>query len=132
MTDRDVRIPRTPIYVKTHQAMSIPDDERVYYLLTRSGLFIGRNTSLMRSLAPARQCPAELAPQEPFLQMRCPRVPAGLVATILGFFKTLAFGHGAFAVADRTFGKKQGLLSIAVPLQLLQDPAQPPGSGPAL
>jgi hypothetical protein len=97
MTDQDLRTPLTSIYIKTDEAMSIPEDEECYYLLTRSGLFIGRNTPLMRSLAPARQCPAELAAQKPFLTMRCPRVPAGLVATIESFFKTIAYSHGAEA-----------------------------------
>jgi hypothetical protein len=117
MTDHVRRGPLTSIYVKTDEAMSIPQDEECYYLLTRSGLFIGRNTTLMQSLAPARKCPAELAAQQPFLRMRCPRIPAGLVSLILAFFKTVAFRFGAEAAVLLVLDEARQEIRPLVPRQ---------------
>lgn len=87
----------TSIYLKTDDTANVPADEECYYLLSRSGLFIGRNQGLMRSLVPAPDWPRELRPQDPFLQLTYPKVPAGLLADIVGFFRAVACRFGAEA-----------------------------------
>lgn len=96
MTDDHRRL-LTPIHLKTRPDADLPADEDCYYLLTRSGLFIGRNQPLMRSLVSAPSWPRELQPQEPFLQLTYPKVPAGLLADIVGFFWSVAIRYGAEA-----------------------------------
>ena len=90
--------PMTTIYVKTGESLDVPEDQECYYVLTRSGLFIGRNTPLMRSLVPARRWPSELAEQEPQLDLDHPKVPARLLAEAFGFFHAIAERQGAEAV----------------------------------
>ena len=96
MTDTTRRL-LSSIYLKTDADGAVPRDEACYYLLSRSGLFIGRNQALMRSLVPAPDWPRELGAQEPFLQLTYPLVPADLLADIVGFFWTVADRHGAEA-----------------------------------
>ena len=96
MTDARRRL-HTSIYLKTDADGVVPVDEECYYLLSRSGLFIGRNQALMRSLVPAPGWPRELQPQERSLQLTYPKVPADLLADIVGFFWSVACRHGAEA-----------------------------------
>ncbi len=96
MTDASRRL-LTPVYVKTDAEGDVPRDKECFYLLSRSGLFIGRNQPLMRSLVPALSWPRELEPQEPFLQLTYPKVPADILADIIGFFWSIADRHGAEA-----------------------------------
>ncbi len=87
----------TSIYLKTDPDGVVPADEECFYLLSRDGLFIGRNQPLMRSLVPAPNWPRELQPQERYLQLTYPQVPAALLADIVGFFRTVACRYGAEA-----------------------------------
>ncbi|MHC4220289.1 MAG: hypothetical protein ACYSU7_17730 [Planctomycetota bacterium] len=118
MSDPDRRNPFTSIYVKTHPGMSIPEDEECYYVLAGSGLYIGRNTPLLNSLAPARNWPAELAAQEPFLKLRCPKIPADLVAKITGFFWAVAHRHGAEAAVLLALDESRNRIEPIVPRQV--------------
>ncbi len=88
----------TPVHLKTCPGWTGPADRPCYYLLTRSGLFIGRNHAHARSLVPAPSWPAELETQEPLLDLRLPRVPADLVARMIGFFRVAASRYGAEAI----------------------------------
>ena len=96
MTDTTRRL-LTSIYLKTDAEGSVPHDEECFYLLSRSGLFIGRNQALMRSLVPAPNWPRELQRQERFLQLTYPLVPSDLLADIVGFFWAVACRYGAEA-----------------------------------
>ncbi len=88
----------TSIYIKADPDLRVPEDEECYYVMTRSGLFFGRNTPLLRSLVPARHWPRQLADQESRLDLNHPKVPAGMLADIFGFFWAVASGSGAEAV----------------------------------
>lgn len=118
MSDHDRRRPFTSIYLKTHAETSIPQDEECYYLLTGSGLFIGRNTPLLQSLAPAPRWPRELASQKPFLKLSCPRIPAQLVQRIVGFFWLVARRHGAEAAVLLALDESAGRIVPIVPRQV--------------
>ena len=50
----------TNIYLKTRGDEPPPADESCYYLLTGSGLFIGRNPPHIRSLVPSLNWPGQL------------------------------------------------------------------------
>ena len=108
----------TSIYMKTHPKARAPDDDACYYMLTRSGLFIGRTTRFARSLVPARQCPGELAPQEPELALSYPKVPAGLLGRITGFFWTIASRHGGEAVVLLAIDESSREIRPIVPTQI--------------
>ena len=65
---RPVRRPRTPILHKRVGAEHDPaSPARLYYLVARGGLYIGRNHEFFRSCVPAPAGPGELAEQLPFL-----------------------------------------------------------------
>lgn len=107
----------TSIYFKTRPGAP-PEDEECYYLVTRSGLFIGRNTPLLRSLVPSRSWPSELQDQDPFLFLSYPKVPADLLARITGFFWVMAQRHGAEAVVLLGLDEATGRIEALVPPQL--------------
>ncbi len=76
----------TPIHLKTRNGADWPQDEKVFYLLSRDGLFLCRNHAFFRSCVPAPDWPPELEGQQSFLKIQYPKVPALLVERIVGFF----------------------------------------------
>lgn len=116
MTDPTPHGPITSIYHKTGPDMPVPADEECYYLLTRDGLFLGRNRESFRSLVPAPQWPRELDGQRPYLRLKYPKVPARLLARIVGFFWTIARRRGAEAIVLLAYdGKTRGITPIVPP-----------------
>ena len=118
MTDSTRRGLLTSVYLKTHADDRVPEDEECYYLLSRSGLFIGRNRQHMHSLVRSRNWPGELQHQEPFLKLGYPKVPADLLERIVGFFWTVACRHGAEAAVLLAFDEESGLITPVVPQQI--------------
>ena len=108
----------TNIYLKTRGDEPPPADESCYYLLSSSGLFIGRNQPFMRSLVRTRNWPGELEPQEPLLTLRYPKVPAELLGRIVGFFWTVAQRHGAEAAVLLAFDEASQRITPIVPDQV--------------
>ena len=80
----------TPLYLKVDDEMKWPENEKVFHLLSRDGLFICRNNDFYRSCAPARNWPGELASQKPFIELKFPRIPRVLIERIVGFFSEIA------------------------------------------
>ncbi len=111
----------TPLYLKTRSDMPWPEDEPVFYLLTADGLFLCRNHRTFRSSVPAPRGPSELAPHEPFLRLRFPKIPRALLETVVGFFARVGeeFGAeaGALIVWDETAGES-GEVRCIVPNQI--------------
>ena len=62
--------------------------------------------------------PGELQPQVPQLRLRCPKVPAELLARIVGFFRTIARRHGAEAVVLLACDESDGRVVPIVPPQI--------------
>jgi proteasome lid subunit RPN8/RPN11 len=104
--------------MKTHEGAAAPDDEEFYYLIAQTGLYVGRNTPLLRSLVPARQWPRELVAQQPFLKLRCPRITAELIERIVGFFWIIARRHGAEAAVLLALDEQQRRIVPIVPRQV--------------
>ena len=65
----------TPVLLKTRADLPWPEDERIFYILGRDGLFLCRNHAFFRSCVPVERGPSELEVQEPFLAPRFPRIP---------------------------------------------------------
>ena len=86
----------TPVYVKTRSDMEWPD-EKVFYLLSSSGLFLCRNYPFFRSCVPARGWPTELASQRTFLKLQYPKLPRHLLEVAVGFFDRIGEEFGAEA-----------------------------------
>lgn len=108
----------TPIYLKTGLQDGLREGEPCYYVLTRSGLFIGRNTEFFQSLVPARRWPAELADQSAHLRLRYPQVTADVLGPVMGFFRRVALEHGAEAMALLVLDRRRRRLVPLVPTQV--------------
>lgn len=76
----------TPVYLKTTETMPWPENEPVFHVLSRDGLFVCRNHQFFTSCVPTKTWPTELAGQKPFLHLRYPRLPRALIERIVGFF----------------------------------------------
>lgn len=74
-----------PVYLKTAD-FKWPQD-KMFYLLTADGLFIGRNHAWFQSLAPAKKGPSDLLKQEPQLELSYPILPRALVEKAVSFFR---------------------------------------------
>src|SRR3954465_9055673 len=85
-----------PVYVKTRSEAGWPSDP-FFYLVSRSGLFIGRNTEFFQSCVPAREFPPALHEQEMFFSSRYPLVPQSMIEYIVGFFTEVGL-QGAEAI----------------------------------
>jgi proteasome lid subunit RPN8/RPN11 len=92
MKHPDENLP-VPLYVKTDDAMPLPTDESCYYVVTRDGLFIGRNTKFFSSVVPAPAFPGWLGEQRSFCRVRYPILSQRQYELIVGFFWRIAELH---------------------------------------
>ena len=124
--------PRTPILHKRAQEPggSGRDDQgtganeagaesgaRLYYVLARDGLYIGRNHEFFRSCVPAPAGPSELDEQEPFLEPNFPVIPRASMEQVVGFFDRIADLHVSEASVLLAWDRKAQRVRIVVPEQ---------------
>lgn len=91
-----------PVYLKTREEMPWPEDERAFYLLSQSGIFLCRNHPFFRSSVHAPNWPGELARHDRFLTLCLPRIPRRYVELAVGFFARVA----------QTWGGEAGVLLV--------------------
>jgi PRTRC genetic system protein A len=75
----------TPIYLKTGEMKDWPQ-HKVFYLLTRDGLFLCRNHEWFQSCVLAKRGPGELAEHKESLSHSYPSIPRLLLEKAVGFF----------------------------------------------
>jgi hypothetical protein len=105
-----------PLYVKSEDDMAWPDD-RSFYLLTGSGLFLCRNHAFFKSCVPARQWPADLARHRRSLRLRFPPIPCAEMARIVGFFAHVAEFYGSEAAVLLAWDTVAERMTTLVPNQ---------------
>lgn len=108
----------TPIYLKLSSTMPWPENEKAFYLLSRDGLFLCRNTPFFRSCAPVTEFPSELADQEPFLQLSYPRIPQQRIEQVVGFFDIIGGRHHSEAVVLVAWNLDHQTIELIVPDQV--------------
>jgi len=106
----------TPIYIKTSGDMDWPEDE-VFYVLSSSGLYLGRNYLFYKSVVPARSWPAELAGQGTVLEPRYPKVSQSLMEWAVGFFAEVGRTYGAEASVVLVWDERLKRVRLFVPEQ---------------
>lgn len=105
-----------PLYVKTDEHMPWPGDP-VFYVLSRTGLFLCRNHRFFRSSVPARTWPAELASHPAYLTLRYPRMSRPQIERVVGFFARIADLYGSEAAVLLLWDDRARRLSLHVPPQ---------------
>lgn len=108
----------TPVYLMTDEAMPWPNEEPVFHLLTRDGLFLGRNHAFFTSCVPATVWPSELAGQKPFLRLRYPRLPRPLIEQVVGFFDIIGDRHASEAAVLLAWDRQAEAIVPLVPPQV--------------
>ena len=107
----------TPVYLKTAEAMPWPQEEPVFHLLTRDGLFLCRNHTFFTSCVPTEAWPSELAAQTPFLRIRYPRLPRPLIERVVGFFDLIGERHASEAAVLLAWDRQAEAIVPIVPPQ---------------
>lgn len=107
----------TPIYIKSRPDMPWPEEEKAFYVLSASGLFLCRNHPFFQSSVPAPHWPSELSTQRTFLELRYPRVPRKLFETIVGFFDRIGELHGSEAGVLLAWDRAAQRVRLIVPEQ---------------
>jgi proteasome lid subunit RPN8/RPN11 len=106
----------TPIYLKTEENMPWPGD-KVFYLLSRDGLFLCRNHPFFASSARADRWPAELAGHRPHLKSGYPRLPQAMVERVVGFFDLVAERYDSEAAVLLAWNRERKEIELLVPEQ---------------
>ncbi len=106
-----------PLYVKSDPDMEWPEEHPSFYLLTGNGLFICRNHEFFQSCVPARSWPGELALQGKSLTLRYPRIPAGEMERIVGFFSRIGDLYGSEAAVLLLWDRERGRMTAHAPAQ---------------
>jgi proteasome lid subunit RPN8/RPN11 len=109
--------PVTPVLVKTSKDLPWPEDERIFYILGRNGLFLCRNHEFFRSCVPARQGPSELEEQSVLLVPRFPIIPRVLFERAVGFFEQVADLYRAEAAVLLIWDRTARRVRLLVPEQ---------------
>lgn len=107
----------TPVYVKLDGDPALPANERAFYVLSRSGLFLQRNHPFFKSCVRARTCPSELAEHRETLELTYPRIPRTQIELIVGFFARIAKLFRAEAVVLLVWDRERRRIDIHVPRQ---------------
>lgn len=107
----------TPIYLKLGDDMPWPEHENAFYLLSRDGLFLCRNSPFSRSCVPVSNFPSELAGQQPFLRLDYPRIPRRLMEQVIGFFDIIGERYCSEAAVLVAWNRATQAVEIVVPEQ---------------
>jgi len=108
----------TPIYLKSSKDMPWPENESVFYLLSRDGLFLCRNHDYFRSSVPAKRAPSELAAHGKHIRLNYPKLPRLLFEQVVGFFERIADLHSAEAAALIVHDTRSGEVGVLIPDQV--------------
>jgi hypothetical protein len=109
-------MPGIPIYLKTVDAPSRPEDPEFYWL-TRSGLYFCRNQRFFSSDAPARRMPGTLAEHQPGCEVRLPLLGVAALEYVVGFFHEIYLRHGAEAIVLLLWDLRRKRYRLCVPPQ---------------
>jgi hypothetical protein len=109
--------PVTPVFVKTSADLPWPEDERIFYILARNGVFLCRNHEFFRSCVPARRGPSELEEQAVLLIPRFPIIPRELFERAVGFFEQVADLYDAEAAVQLIWDRTAKCVRLVVPEQ---------------
>jgi PRTRC genetic system protein A len=85
----------TPVYLKD-SSFVWPEEDKIFYLLSRNGLFLCRNHPWFRSCVrcPENRGPSELEPHTASFASRYPIIPQALLEQAVGFFLRVHQEHG--------------------------------------
>ncbi len=108
----------TPVLLKSHEAEAWPEDETLFYLVARDGLYICRNHEFFSSCVPARGGPSELEEQPTFMKVAFPPIPQALFERIVGFFARIADLHSSEAAVVLVWDREERRVRIVVPEQV--------------
>lgn len=108
----------TPVYLKTADNDPWPED-KMFYLLTSSGLFLCRNHPWFRSCsrAPEGRGPSDLAEQKAELVPNYPVVPRALVEKAVAFFRQVYDQHQWESALILVFNRSTQAVELLCPKQ---------------
>jgi hypothetical protein len=107
----------TPIYIKTDAEAPWPS-EKVFYLLTRDGLFLCRNHEYFKSCVPAPRWPSELADHKAGLHLNYPAIPIDLFQQVVGFFDRAWRKLGGESCVLLAYNRSEKKVEVIVPEQV--------------
>ncbi len=107
----------TPIYIKENADDPRPED-KVFYLLSSTGLFLCRDHEFYRSCAPVKKWPSELADQRAYIEPNFPSLSRETIEQIVGFFTAMAESHQCEVGVYLIHEKETGEVLVHVPRQL--------------
>jgi hypothetical protein len=109
--------PVTPVLIKTAVDPDWLENEPVFYLLGRDGLYLCRNHEFFRSCVRAPRGPSDLEEQTTFLVPHFPTIPQPLFEQAVGFFERVANLHSAEAAVLLVWDRATGRVRLVVPEQ---------------
>lgn len=107
-----------PVLLKTDPELPWPEDERLFYVLGRDGLYICRNHQFFQSCVRARNGPSELEEQATFLKPAFPLIPRALFERVVGFFDRIGALHNAEASVLLAWDSKRERVRVVIPRQV--------------
>ncbi len=103
-----------PIYLKDRDFA--PPDDPIYYLLTRSGLFLVKRTPFFEAAVPATGIPW-LETHEPGVRLTGPPLPAALLLRAVAFFRAVYSRYKSEAVALLAWREATCTYELVIPYQ---------------
>lgn len=106
----------TPVYAKTDEDFEWPSDP-FFYLLSKDGLFLCRNTPFAKSCVKAATFPPDFGGQDSFLFSKYPKIGAKDIAQVEGWFRDVAKKYGCEAAALLIWDEVEKKVLINIPKQ---------------
>lgn len=105
-----------PIHLKDDPNMPWPED-KLFYLLSRNGLFLCRNHRWFESCTQAKNGPGELAEQKEFVRVNYPLIPRALIERAVGFFHLIEKAHHWESAVILAWNQNTQSMELVVPEQ---------------
>ena len=106
-----------PVYLKTDEKAKRPTESEFYWS-TRDGMFLCRNHPFFRTDVPTRRPVRALAPHDPCCEFRYPKLKAGQLEFIVGFFDKIYDLYQSEAVVLLYWDLKRNHYKLHVPDQV--------------
>ena len=107
----------TPVYVKRSEDMPWPTD-KMFFLVTASGLFRCRNHEFFTSCIPSPGFPVDLAPQQAFLRLALSPIPRRVFELVVGFFNRIHDLYRSEAIVLLAWNRAAEQYEIIIPEQV--------------
>lgn len=104
--------------IKRDNKFEWPENEKIFYVISKDGMFVCRDHPFFRSCTRVHRIPRELKPQKRFFVPKFPKLPGIMLDNIVGWFQEVYERYKTEAVALLVWDSIEKCPLVVVPPQI--------------